>query len=679
MVISSEFNFLENDHVFLDLNKDTLELKCSLDIDGIIYSGSNDIINANSPDDFNYYYTLLIQAGIGEKIFVQKVFVELTETNKAGVYSFNIKDFKKNLFNILIKILDNNKTTTNSAAFLESFNSLDTINVTLSVFYIDKNIYLPSLLFSNNDSFSEIANDSVKREKFNIPSTNNKENVFFVSETNGFPYKYEISWDKINLFKDFLVTIYCSDQKLLTFKTTDTKIDLFNFTVEDKTYNLKDLLGARSDASELKIEIKMIDSINSDNNTYIFSYRGSETISANSIPINAFNAKTAVIEFSDDTTDVYGPISVAKASDSSTLPRVNIGTTPQAPLTMASLPTLIDQSSIFLKYRNFFPNPTYAFTFEIDWSKYTNNKLTHIHNKVSRSDSTLVFDIKPQEYPFKVLYLFGNVDFIVILRDILAFFFTFPWDVLKDVGVTIKDILCCLNLDLNLNLGNTINKIIDILPAISQELEALAPLINGSSAPASTSLDGDNHCSAWKDILHDCIDSCKKSSTSDHNTKKCSNSSETNTSCKERNCNLRNNLILLQEKIIQFNNFLPRVMVGTYVFDNKDDRLGFDNLNNGTPYALTTISYSFLLNLISSTDQNKKIKDNIEAFLNDKKSLLGLEANNIDIKINNYKAILMTINTLITSNNAQYKTIYQEYIGAINSGNAELKLTKKPS
>ena len=37
----------------------------------------------------------------------------------------------------------------------------------------------------------------------------------------------------------------------------------------------------------------------------------------------------------------------------------------------------------------------------------------------------------------------------------------------------------------------------------------------------------------------------------------------------------------------------------------------------------------------------------------------------------------MTINTLITSNNAQYKTTYQAYIGAINTGDAALKSTKK--
>ena len=672
MVISNDFIFLENDQILLDLDKDTLELKCSLDIDGNVSSGSNEIINASSPDDFNYYYTLLIQAGERKK-FIQKVFVELTKatTRVTGVYSFNIKDFKKNLYDFLLEIFNGNKLTTDSKILLDSFNSLDTINVTLSVFYIDKNLDLPSLVFSNTESFSEIPSESVKREKFSIPSMNNKENVFYVSETNNFPYKYEISWDKIKLFKEFLVTIYCGQEKLLTFKTTDTKLDLFNFNVVDKTYNLKDLLGDRTDVSGLRIEIKMVDSIIPDDGVYNFYYTDSDS------PINIITYNTAAAKL-DPPKVVAGSEMVRESKVVLQKPGFEeaFAIRPVATSLIATY-----ENSLYLKYRIFLPNQTYTFGFDIDWSKYTNNKITHIHNKVSRSNSKLVFDITAQEYPFKILYLFGNVDIIVILRDILAFIFTFPWDVLKDVGVTIKDILCCLNIDLNLNMGNTCNKMMDIMPGLSKNLATLYPLISSGKIPSNrVANDGfyrsqnEEDCSGWKDILHDCIDSCKKSSTSDCNSKSCSHSSETNTSCKERNCNLRNTLILLQEKIIQFNNLLPRVMVGTYVFNNKDDRLGFDHLNNGTPYGLVTLSYSFLLNSISGSNN---ISNRIDDFKKDKKELLNLEMVNIDNKIFNYKTILETINNLININNNAYKTNYQVYINSINMGETSTQISAK--
>lgn len=677
MVISSDFNFLENDKIFLDLNKDTLELKCSLDIDRFIYSGSNEIINASSPDDFNYYYTLFVQTDRDNRTFsIPKVFVELTETSQSGIYSFNIKDLKKKLLSILQTISNDSNLITDFNVLIEKFKDLDTIIVGLYVFYIDKNLDLPNSEFLTNASYSNIDKNCFKREKIIIPSMDYKENVFYVSESNNFPYKYEISWDKIKLFNDFLVTIYCGEEKLLSFNTTEKKIDLFNFTVDSKKYNLKDLLGSRTDASNLKLEIKMIDSTISDIDTnYTFSYSSTESITTNNVSINAFNnimpsslvVKDYQYEESNERNTTGYLLSTGVSRTADTL----IMTT-----TSSIATSMNNQYLISLKYRKFFPNQTYTFNFEIDWSKYTNNKLTHIHNKVTRSDSTLVFDITAQEYPFKVIYFFGNVDIIVIIRDILGFLFTFPWDVLKDIGVTLKDFLCCLNLDLNLNIGNTINKIIDILPELSQDLPALGQMMAKPGLWSAT-VKGEKYPSAWKDILDDCIDSCKKSSTSDHNTKKCNHSSETNTSCKERNCNLRNTLILLQEKIIQFNNVLPRITVGTYVFNNKDDKLGFDNLNNGTPYGLVTLSYSFILKAISGFTDDKAINSSLKKFKDDKEKAFGQELLLINNEISKYDSILTKIGQFIGANTILYKTTYEEYITAIAGGNSSTEATKK--
>jgi len=716
MSISSDFNFVENDKIFLELNKDTLELKCSLDIDGSIYSGSNEIINANSPEDFNYYYTLYIRTKNGYTKFTQKEFVELKETTTSGVYSFDIKDFKKNLYDIVEKFITDNLATTllvnlteefpglrprldylDFNSITEFFEGLDIIDVTLSVFYIDKNVDLPSLPFVNNENFSEIETNFVKREKFIIPPMD-KQSVFFVSETNNFPYKYEISWDKIKLFKEFLVTLYCGTEKLLIFKTTETKIDLFNFKADNKTYNLKDLLGARANASNFKIEIIMIDSnISNIDESYTFAYNGANTTVDNTLSLRPYIVTWPAEASIAESTDV-------------------------APIRNSSSAIFFP---IFLKYRTFFPNQTYTFTFAIDWSKYKNNKLTHIHNKVARSDSTLVFDIVAQEYPFKVLYLFGNADIIVILRDILAFLFTFPWDVLKDIGVTIKDILCCLNIDLNLGARNSNNKLMTMLYTISKNPSVLSSLMRYISsagtvnvnadtladiladylppntvapapntvAPADTSetlastisamagmvataidcrSDTEGDSSPWNEILHDCIDSCKKLPTSDHHSKPCSNSSET--TFKERNCNLRNTLILLQEKIIQFNNLLPRVMAGTYVFNNKEDKLGFYSLNNGTPYALATISYSYILNVINASNDDTILNSTVKKYIDNNNELLKSKLFSIEKKITDYKNRIIIINTLIEANNALYNTTYRTYIEAINNGASTTQL-----
>ena len=701
-----DINFLENDKIFLDLNKDTLELKCSLDIDGSIYSGNNDIINAINPIDFNYYYSLSIQTKNGDRKIINNEFVELKETPTSGVYSFDIKDFKKNVYDIIqnfitdklartegvqtINLVQTQRTTATVSSnrkdlatpvsmettlpeyfdsIINSFEGLDIIDVSLAVFYIDKNTPLPP-------SFNVTAppNNSIKLEKFIIPSMS-KENVFYVSESNIFPYKYEITWDKIKLFKEFLVTIYCGDEKLLTFKTTETKIDLFNFKVHDKTYNLKDLLGPRTDASNFKLEIKMIDSTIDDiDESYTFEYSQHECTKSPKIIRDPSWCAIETLGITALTPAIDYPIA-----------SMNSGA-PNAPIDMND--ALVDKlsyiTSVFLKYRKFFPNQTYTFTFEIDWSKYTNSKITHIHNKVERSDSTLVFNITAQEYPFKVLYLFGNVDIIVILRDILAFAFTFPWDLLKDVGFTIREFLCSLNIDFNLNIGNTLNKIIDIIPELAQlftgEGESMigyiSDLYKGRKASGKNDTDPCTSSSAWKDILHDCMDSCKKLPTSDHSSKPCSNSSETNTSCKERNCNLRNTLILLQEKIIQFNNLLPRVMVGTYVFNNKEDKLGFHNLNNGTPYGLATLSYSYILKAISGNKDDEILNERVKKFLSNKKDLLLSQSAQIDNKIADYKLLINSTNSVIISNNQTYKTKYSEYIGAINVGDNAVKEAK---
>ena len=677
MVINTIFNFVKNDNIFLDLNKDTLELNCTLDIDGIVFSGDNNdaindydvindyhVINDHIPDDFNYYYTILIQTDKGDKLLIQKVFVELSENRGSGVYSFEIKDFKKNLYDIIQIFTDDVKSQTTltaneiDAKLLDRFKGLDTINVVLSVVYIDKNLDLPSLEFETDESFSNITDiTSIKREKFIIPSMDYKENVFYVSETNNFPYKYEISWDKIKLFKKFLITIYCGDENILTFKTTETKIDFFNFTVDNKSYNLKNLLGYRTDASLLRIEIKMNDSnIYHINDTYTFSYKNIDYVDG--------SAPTTITQDIDET-----PILV--------------GITPATPNINAHPSNIfiyyhpIDnslQNNIYLKYRKFFPNQIYVFKFNIDWSKYTNNRSTHIHNKVERSDSTLVFDITSREYPYKILYFFGNVDIIVTLRDILSFIFTFPWDVVKDIGINIKDVLHCLNIDLNGHIVSAVNKGLEQF----QSLSALIDKPNPSSGNDEN--DEDDSDSGWKDILQDSLKSCKKPSTTSsnaHSSNEHSSNEHSSNNCdddsnktnKEKNYTMSNTLRSLHKKIIQFNNLLPRATIGTYIFNNKDDKLGFCNLNNGTPYALLTVGDVLFKSIFGNNSSTININKISKKNMDEKKLILSTKKIQIDSKIKKNKNILHSINKIINNNLNTYESLYSSYITEINNGN----------
>jgi hypothetical protein len=244
----------------------------------------------------------------------------------------------------------------------------------------------------------------------------------------------------------------------------------------------------------------------------------------------------------------------------------------------------------------------------------------------------------------------------------------------KDIGITIKDVLHCLNIDLNGHIVSAVNKGLEQF----QSLSALIDKPNPSSGNDEN--DEDDSGSAWKDILQDSLKSCKKPSTTssnahtsnehssnEHSSNNCDDDS--NKTNKEKNYTMSNTLRSLHKKIIQFNNLLPRATIGTYVFNNKDDKLGFCNLNNGTPYALLTVGdvlfKSILGNNSSTININKISKKNMD----EKKQILSTKNIQIDCKIKKYKNILHSINKIINNNLNTYESLYSSYITEINNGN----------